>query len=67
MDIHVITHRGAELIAQVVGGQLVIVPPPTMSSPKLLPSVQTSSVSENLSGQEANLCHKSHEIVCRNR
>lgn len=30
MDFHVITPRGAELIMQVIDGELVIVPPPAL-------------------------------------
>jgi len=28
MDFHIITARGAELVAQVVDGQLIVAPPP---------------------------------------
>lgn len=32
MDFHVITNRGAELVAKMVDGRLVIVPPPVRNA-----------------------------------
>jgi hypothetical protein len=59
MDFHVITPRGSELIMQLVGGQVVIVPPDFVGRYENMPSIYAGSTTAHLPTNSPALCEKS--------